>query len=537
MIKIKVVCVFAFLLFGIGLLFTKNLFVPAAHSFSSGPPPGYTAGPGEGICSECHFNNTGPGIFTINAPANYVPGQTYQIQVLHSTTDATRLRWGFQMTALDGTNAFAGAFANTSGLTQIDFGNSRFYIEHTETGTFPGTASGAAWSFNWTAPESDVGPVTFYAAGNQADNDNNFDGDQIYTTSTVTAPGGTPTATNTPTSTPTAAGTPSISGTVTYGNALAPPKYISNVTVTGTGSPNVFTTTAAPGGTAGQYTLTGFGAGSYTVSLSKTTGQNSITSNDAARIAQHVSGTNLLNTTQKVVADVSNNGVVSSFDAGQIATFVATGLSPGIAGQWRFFVPPGPTFPVAGSPTSRTYSSVTSNITGDDYVGLLIGEVTGNWTPSAARPAGRVESGKWKVESEGGRPERGIAVELPSLVSSVEKEINVPVSVQGIANKGVISYEFDLRYDASVMQPLAEAVDMKDTVSRGLSVVTNAAEPGLLRVVVYGAFPIDENGVLLDLRFRAVGSAGSVSPISFERIMFNEGNPRVEAFNGHLEIF
>ena len=328
-----------------------------------------------------------------------------------------------------------------------------------------------------------------------------------------------------------------ISGTVTYGNAAAPPKYISNVTVTGTGSPNVFTTTAAPGGTAGQYTLTGFGSGSYTVSLSKTTGQNSITSNDAARIAQHVSGTNLLNTTQKVVADVSNNGVVSSFDAAQIATFVATGSSPGIAGQWRFFVPPGPTFPVGTSPTSRTYSSVTSNITGDDYVGLLIGEVTGNWTPSAARPAGIVESGKLKVESEGGGPERIIAVELPSLVSSVDKEIIVPVSVQGIANKGVISYEFDLRYDASVMQPLVDPADVKDTASRGLSVVANATEPGLLRVVVYGAFPIDEDGVLLDLRFRAVGSAGSVSPISFERIMFNEGNPRVEAFNGHLEIF
>ena len=43
---------------------------------------------------------------------------------------------------------------------------------------------------------------------------------------------------------------PMISGTVTYANAAAPPKYISNVAVTGTGSPNVFTATAAPGGTA-----------------------------------------------------------------------------------------------------------------------------------------------------------------------------------------------------------------------------------------------------------------------------------------------
>ncbi len=353
-------------------------------------------------------------------------------------------------------------------------------------------------------------------------------------------------------------GSPSISGTVTYGNAAAPPKYISNATVTGTGSPNVFTTTAAPGGTAGQYTLTGFGAGSYTVSLSKTTGQNSITSFDAARIAQHVAGIELLTTNnQKVSADVSNNGAVSSFDAGQIATFVATGSSPGIAGQWRFFLPPGPTFPVGASPTSRTYSSVTSSIAGEDYIGLLIGEVSGNWAPGPLRPTGggsrsvsspHVSKGSSAPsgaltyvratdtlrDSQG--PERSITITLPN-IEVTDKDIIVPVNVQGVADKGIISYEFDLRYDPAVIQPMADAVDVKGTVSRGLSVVANPYEPGLLRVVVYGAMPIDENGGFLNFRFVAVGTPGSVSPLTFERIMFNEGEPRVSTTDGQIELF
>ncbi len=134
-------------------------------------------------------------------------------------------------------------------------------------------------------------------------------------------------------------------------------------------------------------------------------------------------------------------------------------------------------------------------------------------------------------------PERGIAVELPSIDAAVGKEIVVPVKVDGIANKGVISYEFDLRYDPSVMQPLEDGVGVNGTASRGLSVVTNANEPGLLRVVVYGAFPIDEDGVLLNLRFSAVGSVGSVSPISFERIVFNEGEPRVSVTDGKVQLF
>jgi len=206
-------------------------------------------------------------------------------------------------------------------------------------------------------------------------------------TATVTATfTPTATATFTPTFTPTPTPSISISGTVTYGNAAAPPKFISNATVTGTGSPNVFATTDAPGATAGQYTLSGFGAGSYTVTLSKTTGQNSISSNDAARVAQHVAGTNTFtNDNQRVTADVTNNGTLSSNDAAQIARFVA-GLGPpiGLTNQWRFFLPPGPMFPVGVSPTSRTYASVTSSISGQDYVGLLIGEVSGNWIPGSA---------------------------------------------------------------------------------------------------------------------------------------------------------
>ncbi|MBK8465150.1 MAG: hypothetical protein IPL32_04905 [Chloracidobacterium sp.] len=343
---------------------------------------------------------------------------------------------------------------------------------------------------------------------------------------------------------------PAIRGAVTYGNPASPTtKFISNVTVSSTvGSPSLSTTTAAPGGTAGQYTLIGFGAGSYTVSLAKTTGQNGISSGDAARVAQHVAGTSFITSDrQKIAADVTNNGALSSTDAAQIARFVS-GLGPpiGLTGQWRFFVPdPGfPTFPIGPSPQTRIYDPVAGNITGQDYIGILVGEVTGNWNPTAARPAGTVNGGQWAVDRDlnaecgvGNAECKAVTVDLPQLVSSADKEIVVPVNVQGIADKGVISYEFDLRYDPSVMQPVGDGVDVNGTVSRGLSVVTNAAEPGLLRVVVYGAYPIDGDGLLLNLRFTAVGESGSVSPISFERIMFNEGEARVTITDGKIELF
>jgi plastocyanin len=166
---------------------------------------------------------------------------------------------------------------------------------------------------------------------------------------------------------------PAISGTIIYGNAVgAPtPRSVPNVLLSGAGSPNVSATTNS----AGAYTLTGFGTGSYTVTASKTDGVNGISSFDAAKVAQHASGTVVLIGNALTVADVSGNGTVSSFDAGLIAKYAA-GISPaGQTGTWKFI------------PPSRNYASVNANVTGEDFVALLMGEVSGNWINNTPAPA------------------------------------------------------------------------------------------------------------------------------------------------------
>jgi hypothetical protein len=309
---------------------------------------------------------------------------------------------------------------------------------------------------------------------------------------------------------------PTISGAVTYGNAAgAPtPRFVSNVTVTGSGSANVMATTGPPGATAGQYSLTGFGAGSYTVTPTKIGGQNgAINSFDAAKIAQHVTGISPLTGNQLLVADVSNNGSINSFDAAQIANYAVSGSSAGIAGSWKFI------------PVNRMYTSVTANVAGEDYSALLMGEISGNWTNTGARPA-----------SDNNGPERITSVSLPQLRGKQDGELIIPVNVQDAADKGIISCEFALRYDPSVIMPATEPVELAGTLTRGLSVVVNAKEPGLLRVVIYGAFPIDGDGLLVNLRFLAVGPQGSVSPLTWEKFVFNDGEPTSAAADGRIEL-
>lgn len=182
-----------------GFVLTHNTATRTVHAFSAGPPAGYTGAPQEEpeACAECHVPpDAGTGKISITAPQTYLPGQTYPITVTHTNPDQTRLRWGFELTVLDtASDEKAGELQPIDGLTQVlnnaGPGSARQYIEHTAAGTFIGQHNGASWTFNWTAPAIDVGPVVFYAAGNHANNDGNTSGDYIYRTFVVSAPAST----------------------------------------------------------------------------------------------------------------------------------------------------------------------------------------------------------------------------------------------------------------------------------------------------------------------------------------------------------
>src|SRR5688572_9385781 len=121
--KIQILCLLVFVGFTIFVLTSSNRFVSVVGAFSTGPPPGMTGAPGETNCTVCHFFSSGASsggsqFSILNAPAAYTPGQTYEITVRHQTSDSSRRRWGFQLTALAGSTPTVD-FSNLSGNTQI----------------------------------------------------------------------------------------------------------------------------------------------------------------------------------------------------------------------------------------------------------------------------------------------------------------------------------------------------------------------------------------------------------------------------------
>ncbi|MEW6731120.1 MAG: choice-of-anchor V domain-containing protein [Acidobacteriota bacterium] len=156
-----------------------------AQAFSSGPVPGRTGAPGEATCVDCHDSfelNRGPGrVEILDLPKTYNPGQRIRMRV--SVQQQNRQRWGFQITALDSKEQPAGQFSIIDAAsTQLLSDRGRSYVEHTGQGTRQGVTGGTEWVFEWIAPNQDVGPVIFYAAGNAADGSNHPLGDFIYTT-------------------------------------------------------------------------------------------------------------------------------------------------------------------------------------------------------------------------------------------------------------------------------------------------------------------------------------------------------------------
>ncbi|MBT3251562.1 MAG: hypothetical protein HN729_04200 [Candidatus Marinimicrobia bacterium] len=168
-----------FFLIYIGMLFNMVL------GYSNGPPNGRTGAPGESTCVACHSSfglNSGSGGVTIsNAPAEYVPGETYTLAITVMTSGQSR--WGFEVCSRTDNLDQGGTLTVTqSNFTTTGSSGGITYLKQRSTGTFNGQPNSANWEFAWTAPEAGTGTITLYAAGNAANGNFSTSGDYIYTT-------------------------------------------------------------------------------------------------------------------------------------------------------------------------------------------------------------------------------------------------------------------------------------------------------------------------------------------------------------------
>lgn len=124
---------------------------------SGGAPAGYTNSPADGQnCSHCMGGTAAPvtGWITSDIPVTgYVPGNTYTVFVTASGTG----KKGFQVSPQDDAGNLIGTL--TAGTGNKLVGSNKYVTHNAAQNGDPAT-----WSFQWTAPSTGAGVVTFYGS-------------------------------------------------------------------------------------------------------------------------------------------------------------------------------------------------------------------------------------------------------------------------------------------------------------------------------------------------------------------------------------
>jgi lysophospholipase L1-like esterase len=215
-----------------------------------------------------------------------------------------------------------------------------------------------------------------------------------------------------------------------------------------------------------------------------------VLSYDAALTARFVMGVADLSAAQQTAADVNRDGRLTIMDAVNIARF-AVGYAPGAGtslGQWRF------------TPESRQYGRLNSDLPGQDFTALLMGDVHGGYNASAVPKTS--ESPEWDVR-----------------ILEIKRrgdEVSVPLEVSG---PPMLSMDISCSHDPSLEFAGAE----KEGSIRGFQMQARSEKPGELRIGVYNSMPGAGQQAALILKFRGKGPAANGS-FGMQSIYINDRN-------------
>lgn len=150
---------------------------------------GRTGGPANGgaTCRACHGNTIGTGsVEILGAPDNYQANAVYDLTV--RVSDSTKLGAGFQISVEDASGNHIGALSLIDAVKTELNNDDPAYANHTFDGVadsvlnWAGNGNSYSYPVRWTAPSTDMGTVTFWAAGNAINNNSSSGGDIIYLT-------------------------------------------------------------------------------------------------------------------------------------------------------------------------------------------------------------------------------------------------------------------------------------------------------------------------------------------------------------------
>jgi len=270
----------------------------------------------------------------------------------------------------------------------------------------------------------------------------------------------------------------------------------------------------AVSGTDGNFTVQGAAIDAYVLKAAKSDGDNGISAYDASLALQHDVGLINLSGHAALAADVNSTGAITSMDAYYILQKAADLISlpfPGSGKAWKF------------DPAERSIGTLASNITGQNFTAILLGDISGNWT----NPGTRAQAAEDQLPRTA-----SATLTIPGSTVLPGATVNVPISLD-ITDGDLYGADITFAYDPAHITINSVSLG---SLTTGWSIATNLSEVGLVKIAIARAIPITTDGELLVISMTAHGEPGTESALTFTRGELNESAIVSELVSGSIRI-
>jgi hypothetical protein len=165
-------------------------------------------------------------------------------------------------------------------------------------------------------------------------------------------------------------------------------------------------------------------------------------------------------------------------------------------------------------PESRTYTGLNSDQVNQDFTSILLGDVSGNWSP-ASGPNNQIVS-----QPNAGLQTLTATLSLPDVTVLPGEYVTVPLNLD-LPEGQIYGVDLTIVYDPAVVSVTQVT---KGALTTDWSTAVNTETPGEIRVALAGTAPIEMQGELLNVGFNAVSGTGTVSDLILTHGMLNEEN-------------
>jgi len=128
-----------------------------------------------------------------------------------------------------------------------------------------------------------------------------------------------------------------------------------------------------------------------------------------------------------------------------------------------------------------------------------------------------------------------VNVKIPDMKTSQDTVVFVPVVVSDVSGYGIISYQFQVRFDSLVIKAVGVSAKSTLTAQWG-NAIANFDSAGKMIVGAFGISELTVGDTLINLVFDVIAQPGDSTPIILEKFKFNNGNPKAIIDNGSLKI-